>query len=40
MTIIVIFAGLGLFVVFMTKLYPSGFYLDFLKQSGFNTIIG
>ena len=35
---IVIFASLGMFVVFMTRLYPSGFYLDFLKQSGFSTI--
>lgn len=37
---IIIFACLGMYVVYMTKLYPSGFYIDFLKKSGFNTIIG
>ena len=37
---IVIFACLGIFLIFLTRLFPSGFYLYFVQKSGFRTIIG
>ena len=37
---ILAFACLGMFVLFLSRLYPSGFYLDFVQKSGYRTIEG